>query len=474
MTTKQEQKSDKLLLVLPMREKKNTFWVMPPVGLGYLATAARAAGYQAAILDCVKDHITPEGFIPAVRAHAPRFVGIQAFSHEIGMVAALFRRIKQFDSRIVTVLGGPHASCVPREILGAVPCVDFVFQGEGEAGLPMLLDRQSGRTETPLSSIPGLCWREGGEIRLNPLSLEDDLDRFGFPSWDLISPMRYPLAPEVIYFKNEPIAPISVTRGCPHHCTFCAVANINGRKVRMRSIPHVLDEISLLYHEHGAREIHILDDNFTFDPAYVRAFCEGLEKRRLRVSWTCPNGIRLNNLTLDTLRAMHRAGCYILMVGIESGSPRILKQIKKNLSLEMIREKVALIRQAGIEVHGFFVIGLPTETEEEIEMTRKLILELDMVGINVAAFHPFPGTEAYDALVASGELKGHADTRTGTYSHIVYSPKTIPKDRLKKIQKKLLLQFYLRPRIIGKNLREMSSFKHVKYLARRGWSYLRN
>jgi len=465
---------NRLLLVLPMREKKNTFWVMPPVGLGYLATAARQAGYETAILDCVREGVDRKQFISTVQRYAPRFVGIQSFSHEIGLVSSLFRQLKEYDSSIITIAGGPHPSCVPEETLKTLPWADFLFQGEGEAGLPMLLEHLAGHKDLPLHTIPGLGWRDGNQIRLNRISLEENLDRFGFPSWDLISPSIYPLAPEVIYFKNEPIAPISVTRGCPYQCTFCSVSNINGRKVRMRSVNHVLDEISLLYHEHGAREIHILDDNFTFDPKYVRAFCEGLEKRKLRISWTCPNGIRLNNLEPEMLRAMYRSGCYILMVGIESGSPRILEGIKKNLTLDIIREKVGLIRRAGIEVHGFFVIGLPTETEEEIEMTRRLMMELDMVGINVAAFHPFPGTEAYNALRASGELKECADTRTGTYAHIVYSPKTISKKRLKRVQKKLLLQFYMRPRVIWKNVREMSSLKHVKYLTRRGLSYLLN
>ena len=465
---------NKLLLVLPMREKKNTFWVMPPVGLGYLAAATRKAGYDTAILDCVKEGIRREDFLRAVGEHKPDVVGIQAFSHEVGLVASLFRMLKEHDPHMVTILGGPHPSCVPVETLQTIPWLDYVFKGEGEVGLPLLLDRLNGKRDVSLESIPGLGWRNTGEVRVNPMALEEDLDRFGFPSWDLISPLKYPLAPEVIYFKNEPIAPISVTRGCPYNCTFCSVCKINGKKVRMRSIPHVLEEISLLYHEHGAREIHILDDNFTFDAEYIRAFCEGLENRNLKISWTCPNGIRLNNLTPDMLRSMKRSGCYIQMVGIESGSPRILKLIKKNLSIELIREKVALIRKAGIEVHGFFVIGLPTETEEEIHMTGKLIMELDMVGINVAAFHPFPGTEAYESLLASGELKEHADTTTGTYSHIVYAPKTISQKRLKRMQKTLLLRFYLRPRIIWKNLREMSSLKHMKYLTRRGLSYLLN
>ncbi len=140
--------------------------------------------------------------------------------------------------------------------------LDFSFVGEAEIGLPRLLGGLNhGRRN--LSDIPGLVWRENGRIRSNPPAFAEDLDALGMPAWDLIHPETYPESQHGAFYQKFPIAPILVTRGCPYPCTFCAGHVVSGRKIRRRSIDHVLDEIQYLYSKFGIREFHVVDDNFT-------------------------------------------------------------------------------------------------------------------------------------------------------------------------------------------------------------------
>ena len=175
---------------------------------------------------------------------------------------------------------------------------------------------------------------------VNPPIFVETLDEFGMPSWDLLRPDTYPLAPHGGFFKNYPIAPIIITRGCPFSCTYCAGHLISGKKIRHRSIDKVIEEIKVLYYQYGIREIHIEDDNFTFYHDLVYEFCRKLKENHLNISWTCPNGIRLDSLTKELLMAMKGAGLYGISVGVESGSDKILKDMRKSLTKEKIREKL--------------------------------------------------------------------------------------------------------------------------------------
>ena len=124
----------------------------------------------------------------------------------------------------------------------------------------------------------------------------ENLDELGMPSWDFIRPDTYPLSPHGGFFKNYPIAPIIISRGCPFSCTYCAGHLVSGKKIRFRSTDNVIEEIKILYHQYGIREIHIEDDNFTFIRNLVMEFCRKLKENNLNISWTCPNGVRLDTL----------------------------------------------------------------------------------------------------------------------------------------------------------------------------------
>lgn len=462
----------KILLMKPYSESDE---LIPPFSLGYLATAIRK-DHEVEILDGIKDKITLNKFENILKEKRPDIIGIQIFTFHVSIIKDYLRLIKNILPNSKILLGGPHPSCSPFNIFDFFPEIDWAFKGEAEVGLSRLLDYLASDqiNEKNLSEIPGLIWKKDKKTIINSQIFVDDLDKFGMPSWDLIRPDKYPLSPHGSFFKNYPIAPIIITRGCPFSCTYCAGHLVSGKKIRFRGLDNVIEEIKTLYHKYGIREIHIEDDNFTFNHELVFDFCKKLKENNLNITWTCPNGVRLDTLTKELLTAMKDAGLYSISVGIESGSERILRDMKKNLTKEKIKEKIDLIRKCGLEVSGFFIIGYPTEKKEDIMETINFALDLDLERAGFFIFKPFPGTEATRQLFEKGELKEMSDEDWTRFilADVVYAPPTMTKSELKKLRKKALLSFYLRPKIILKLLKEIKNLEHFKFVLKRSYSWL--
>lgn len=420
----------------------------PSVGLAFLATALRRRDYEVTVLDCVLEEFTIDDFCRYVERNEFAVVGIQLFSMDLASARAMIEATKRIRPQTITILGGPHPSCDPDDVLRDYPDVDYAIRGEGENALPELLDvleRGKPSAET-LAGVPGLIFREAGETRANPPDRISDLDALGQPAWDLIDPRRYVHHENLWIFQKRPVvAPLHLVRGCPHQCTFCSAHTINGRRVRFRSVEAVVQEMRMLHDDYGVGEFHILDEFFTVKKRYVLDFCEALAREQLDVVWCCPLGVRLDSLDAELLHAMEGAGCYGSSVGIESGSQRILDFIRKGITLDLVREKVALIaKETSWLVQGFFILGLPTETREEIEATIDLACSLPL---HVAAFSPFrvcKGTELYEFLKERGEVD-KVDWSATTSDVIGYAPEGMTTDELAALRRKAYIRFYSRP-----------------------------
>ena len=470
----------KILLMKPYSEADE---LIPPFSLGYLATAIRK-NHNVEILDGIKEKLTFEKFEQILKEKKFDVVGIQIFTFHIGPAKEYLKIIKKVLPEAKIILGGPHPSCSPDNIFEIFKDADWAFKGEAEKGFSKLLNllaenRANGQN---LADIPGLVWKngepaspnQGGETIVNGQIFVDDLDEFGMPSWDLVRPDTYPMAPHGGFFKNYPIAPIIITRGCPFSCTYCAGYLVTGKKIRFRSVENVIEEIKLLYDKYGIREIHIEDDNFTFNRQFVMDFCRKLKEENLNITWTCPNGVRLDTLDKELLLTMKDAGLYSISVGVESGSERILKDMKKNLTKEKIREKINLIKDCGLEVSGFFIIGYPTETREDIMETIDFALSLNLKRAGFSLFKPFPGTEATRQLVEKGELEEMSDEDWSRFvlADAVYAPPGFTREEMKKLRKQALTRFYFRPKIILKFISEIRSPAHLKIVIARTYSWL--
>lgn len=462
----------RILLVVPVRKGYH----IPSIdlGLGYLASAVRKAGFDVEILHCGREGYNFADFAEYIKRKKFDCIGFKCFSRDFNSVVQHSRIIKQYNPRILTVVGGPQASALPEYTFSKMPNIDFGFKGEAEVGFVKFLKsfKKYGfkvPTQT-LNRIPGLIWRKkNGQIKINPQYFVRNLDKIAFPAWDLIEPHKFPDSVVGQY------VPIITTRGCPYACTYCSAHQIVGRNLRYRSVENVLKEIELLYRKYKINKISIADDNFTFSKDFVINICSELIKRKIKISWDCSNGVRLDTLDKDLVKTMEKAGCYSLAVGIESGSQRILNSVNKHLKIQTIKEKVSLIKKnTHIKITGFCMIGFPDETEGEINQTINLAKSLELDYANFSITMSLPGTKLFDDLLNQKKI----DLETLDWDDMIADKITFPRENLTDrellgLQKKAYLQFYLRFRIIKNIILEIWRAKDLyKILTRKAISVI--
>ncbi len=467
----------KVLLVKPFNMSDH---IQPSIGLGYLASAIRKE-HDVRLVDCIKDNLTIDKFMTLLKEYNPAILGLQCYTFDLPFIRQALKAAKAFNRDIVTVIGGPHSSALPEATLKLEKDLDFLFVGEAERGFPQLVNKLeelyrgglnlpcNGLTEAgtkDFSGISGLGYRDSSVIRINPNIIQEDLDGLGLPAWDLIKPQEYPESQHGAFFKQFPIAPVMVTRGCPYPCTFCAGSLVSGKKIRRRSIDNVLGELKMLNKDFGIREFHIIDDNFTMDREYVKDFLRRLKALNLGMTWAVPNGVRMDALDDELLALMKETGLYMISLGIESGSDEVLTAMRKGITVAKIRECVNRIDKAGIDIAGFFILGFPGETVETIRQTIDFAAELPLKRANFFTYLPFPGTESYAKLLASGELKD-VDWERFYFTNAAYVPPGITRRELKSLHRLAFAKFYLRPHIIMYQLKSIQSLRHFGFLAKR-------
>lgn len=456
----------KVMLVNPCSD--SPAFVLPNLGLGYIAASLKRDGHEVVIADCPRDRITLAQWPNVVASHAPDVVGIQVFTCNYANVCEMIRIVKARVPSAITVCGGPHATAAPDQTLLENPALDFVIMGEGEKALCDLLKLKAFMPSN-LSTIANLAWRDGADIRKNPRYFVEDLDTLPDIEWSLFEPRSYPLLPHGVLNKAWPIAPIIATRGCPFSCRFCSAGLQMGRRLRTRSPARVVDEMEHLVKNHGVREIHFEDDNLTYDRFFVIELCREIISRNLRVAWACPNGVRLDRLDPEVVRLMEASGCYSFAVGIESGSERVLRQMGKGLTPRYMMDQLKMIKAvSNIKVTGFFLCGHPGETLDDLEMTERFVMEAPLDRISLSPFMPLPGTKDFYLLKDAGLLPEYPDwARLMNYRDRDYrSFCDIPAAELLGRLRRLSFRFYLRPRVMLSVMRRVHSLSQVRVMMR--------
>jgi radical SAM superfamily enzyme YgiQ (UPF0313 family) len=420
--------------------------IHPPLGLGYLASSLRDRGHIVSIFDGTLNNAKDEDYLDSIKEFGPDLIGITVLSRGHNMAKHLVSIIKN-KFNIPIVLGGPQVSAYPIEIYKDFK-PDFCIVGEGEMTVCELIEAIQGKMN--LESIKGLVYSQNGVLKkTSPRELISNLDSISPPAWDLMSPSKYRIAPILAPAKAFPIAPILTTRGCPYQCTFCATNVTWKRKIRRRSVKNVIDEIEMLIKRFGVREIHLSDDNFTLIRKHVEDFCNGLKERKINISWQCPNGVRVDTLDIKLLKKMKESGCYALGLGIESGNRNILKRIKKNLNLDIVKRVLSNMKKVGISSYGFFILGLPGETHSSIRDTINFALNnpFDRVWFNILT--PYPGSEIFEELIKIHKLSFKEipwDSLDGNTELIAVGE--LSPSEIEEYQKIAARRFYLRPKIL--------------------------
>jgi anaerobic magnesium-protoporphyrin IX monomethyl ester cyclase len=438
----------KILLVNPSCETGSARWL--PLGLGYIAAVLKGRGFDVKVIDGPTDNVLQD--------YMPDVIGISAMTPQIEEAWRIADRAKAFIPNVTVILGGVHPSILPLESI-AKPAVDIVVVGEGE--LTMVCVCSALLYNLSLEKVQGIVYKSHGEVVSNPpREVLNNLDELPFPARELFN---FPDGYTPGYYRHLPAATILTSRGCPGRCTFCN-KSVFGNRSRMRTAHNVFQEMMYLHIFHGIREFHISDDNFTTDRQRAIDICDFIIKAGMKVSWACSNGIRVDCVCQELLNKMKQAGCYRIAFGIESGSPKILKSINKNITLDKIDTAVRMARKAGLITVGFFMVGNYGETDETISETIKFIdkLKLDYIQFTIAT--PYPGTELAEQVSAHGRVLAKRWSEYNTYTGSIIEWENLSKREIDEFQMRMYRVSYMNFNYIFNRLLRIRTLCDLKFM----------
>jgi radical SAM superfamily enzyme YgiQ (UPF0313 family) len=458
-----------VLIFPPLRREQdlNITTFMPPLGIATIAAVLENAGYEVKILDLnflSKRKFSWKQLEESIKEIKPDIVGITCTTPAVINILKITEIIKNINSEIFTVVGGPHASVIPQNLLKIGKCIDFAVIAEGEYTFPELVRRIEDKRG--IKDVQGIAYREGEDVILTPKRpYIENLDEIPFPARHLLPSLsEYRFAGHC--YNKLPVTSMITSRGCPHGCNFCS-QGVFGRRYRARSAESVVSEMEHLVTKYNIKSLMIVDDTFTVDRERICKICELIINRGLDVSWLCYAGVQ--DVDKDMLIKMKKAGCYQIYYGIESGTQRILNIMNKGVTIEQIKAAVKYAKEVGIEVRGQFMFGYPTETPKEI---RKSIvfakkLRLDYAEFGVAT--PLPGSELYNWAISEGKFRLQAKSDfevfkegTGIFMDSISSLANIDNRELVKYVKKAYRNFYLRFKYILRRFFKMRNLTDIK------------
>jgi len=343
-----------------------------------------------------------ENLAGEIAAFRPDVIGVSCFAMNFPLALAAVRAARGAAPSAVVVAGGQHASSWPEGVLSN-PEIDFVIKGEGERSFEAFIKEL--RSAAPRwETVPGLARMEAGRLFDAPAAVVAELDSLALPDYGFINLAEYLRRGYRVYADSRPSAPLQTTRGCPYGCAFCTGPCISGRRLRHFSTAYTMRWIETLHRDYGIRWFNIIDDNFTFHPGKAKEFCRAVLRLGIKgLRFGTPNGIRMQHGDRELWDLMRRAGWDHFTVAPESGSARVLKLMRKGLTPETAARVAGEMRETGLPVCGFFIIGYPGETPEDLRLTMNFIKQFDLVEMFV--FQPLPGSPVFRELLAAGKIR---------------------------------------------------------------------
>lgn len=454
--------------IILVRLRSYINFITPPLGIGYLLKALDGIdGINPVFIDEHRDNVEEDNFLDKIGTLRPLIVGFQVFSVDYPKFCRLISKIHAICPETKIVVGGPHVSGLPEQTLIDNPDLDFVIRGEGEEALKLLvLSLLQESLDSTIKNIPNLVYRTDNKIISNKSELVD-VDKYGAPAWKILEPDKYPPIQHGTFHKSTRVVPILTSRGCPYPCTFCAGHLITGKKIRRRDVNNIVDEIEFLQSSYGFKEFIIEDENFTFYKDHVLNLSNELKKRNIKCYFSLPNGIRADRLDDEIVYHLKQMGTYMVSLGIESGSKKTLKAMKKNWDLQLVKDKIHLLRKNGIIVNGGFILGFSNETIQDIKKTINFAITSDIDITYFGNYIPLPGSEDFNRMIREGELKLEKidwNLYTTYFGRIPYHPRRISEKDLLKAIRWGTIRFYCRPKIILNLLKRMTHLIFLRSL----------
>ena len=396
-----------ILFVVPMTEQSIRQEVN---GTLLLATRLLEAGFDTRILRfCqIERHGGDYGtfirdIVGQILDQDPRCVSFYGLWPNYHTILRIARELKARNPRLITVLGGPQASATAAATMARMDFVDYICTGEGENTVVPFFTALLREDGTTPEAIPGVYYRADGKVCActadNPLCELDEE-----PFWDDRLYRELYAQPDDRLRSDTYYMPLDVGRGCPYSCTFCCTSHFWRRTYRMKSPQRILEDMKFYNEKFGIRSFLFSHDAFTIDHQLVSQVCDRILEEGLDFRWKCTT--RVDCITEELVLKMKQAGARRIDVGIETGSPRMQKRIRKNLDLKKARHMIEFMLRNGLRVSMFFMHGFPEETEEDLAQTLNFLFDMMDLGvaqtpISICCFSPTTAlTEQYlDELI---------------------------------------------------------------------------
>jgi anaerobic magnesium-protoporphyrin IX monomethyl ester cyclase len=412
----------------------------PPLGIASLsAVLKRAGGHETALCDMSFDRRPFETLAGILSDFRPDLVGVSMMTPQIEAGLRTAGIVRRYAPGAYLVFGGPHPTVQAEDTLERTGA-DLVCSGEADRSFLMIA---SGADP---AGVPGSCFRSGGVTRrIEGLLLTDDLDELPLPDRSLFDMERYFRTWYSMDRVDTGLRGTSVmaTRGCPFGCTFCqpTLSEIFGRKIRKRSPSRIIDEIESLVRDYAISAFMFEDSTFILDHGWVHMICDGLVERRLGLKWCC--NVRADLLDADLLSHMKAAGLAKINMGVESASQRVLDDIyNKGITVGGVERALRLAKGMGIRVQGYFMLGAPGETREEMEQTIAFAARLPFDDALFDITTPFPHTELWNR---TRSLINRDYTDFDCFQRCVYDLGDISAREIERMKRRAFWRFYLHP-----------------------------
>lgn len=414
----------------------------PAQGTLYLGAVARELGWDVRALDTYLVEDDEQALRDALAEFPAEVIGLSALTAESRSLFRLAGVARRARPSAVILAGGAHASAEP-EATAAHPAIDAAVVGEGERTLADILTRIEAGAEW--RGVPGLAVRDGGGAvrRTAPRAYIEDLDELPMPAFDLTDIDAYSRRRGMSLAGQRRYMPITTSRGCPYRCTYCH--DIQGKRFRAHSPEYVLAMIDELRERYAVFDFDVTDDIFNFDPERLMAICDGLIERG-DVRYTCPNGVRGDRLTVEQVDKMARAGAQYVAIAVETATPRLQKQIKKHLRFDKALPVIEAFTARNVFTSGFFMVGFPSETEEELRATVDFAVKSKLHAAYFFVVTPFGGTAMHEHVVETLSEAATQLTGSGMFFRPVENLSQVPDRKFYAIRRNAYLRFYLDPR----------------------------
>jgi anaerobic magnesium-protoporphyrin IX monomethyl ester cyclase len=438
-----------------------------PLGIGYLASYLRQAGYQVKIFESLSDNFSFNDLDRQIESFKPNLLGISVMTPSYPRAVEICEQVKS-EYNIKTVLGGHHVSAVKEDVLRQSQDVDFAVIGEGERTLLELVN-QLDSTHPEFDRVNGLAWRDGDKIIINrPRELIRDIDILPFPARDMVDISKYGLHSYIDFGKKS--ATMITSRGCPFDCIFCSSQLTMGRGYRFRSTKNIVAEIRELGEKHEIDHIVFEDDTMTLRRDRMEEICHELIAMPNSPSWNCLS--RVDTLDYPLAKLMKQAGCRMVGFGVESGSEEILELIGKKISVENAIKAVESCQKAGLRTQCTFIVGFPFDTKETMQSTLEAAKKINPTIAMFFPLTPYPGTRVYNDFLDTSQIPSDINDWKKFIMTDGNFDISVNKDwnskQIKKLSKQFYKSFYLRPKHWLRMLSTVSNLTDIVRLGKGG------